>query len=122
MTLPRAALTQVSRGLTSLESLRIKDLPGFTDAHLADLACVLARLPSLRELKLRALGLISDAGIAGLSSLTQIRRLKLYSLGACRPRSRPCPGNRLTTAAAVDQVPATRVASGRSARRTIRGA
>jgi hypothetical protein len=85
----RTGPVQVSRGLTSLESLRIKDLPGFTDAHLADLACVLARLPSLRELKLRALGLLTDAGIAGLSSLTQIRCLKLYSLGASSARMWP---------------------------------
>ncbi|KAG2494463.1 hypothetical protein HYH03_007515 [Edaphochlamys debaryana] len=72
---------EVSAGLSSLHVLRIKDLPGLMDCHLVDLASALVGLPALQELKLRALGMVSDAGLAALEAVTQLRRLKLYALG-----------------------------------------
>ncbi len=72
---------EVRVGLRSLRVLRIKDLPGFMDGHLGDLAEALKGLPELRELKLRALSLVSDAGVATLAGVTQLRLLKLYALG-----------------------------------------
>ncbi|EFJ41472.1 hypothetical protein VOLCADRAFT_98525 [Volvox carteri f. nagariensis] len=72
---------EVLYGLASLQILRIKDLTGFVDSHLSDLAVALCRLPSLEELKLRALGSVSDGGVAALAAVTRLRRLKLYALG-----------------------------------------
>ncbi|GLC41564.1 hypothetical protein PLESTB_000701500 [Pleodorina starrii] len=73
--------SEVLFGLASLQILRIKDLPGFVDSHLSDLAVALCRLPRLEELKLRALGGVSDGGVAALAAVTRLRRLKLYALG-----------------------------------------
>ncbi|GLI67386.1 hypothetical protein VaNZ11_011567 [Volvox africanus] len=73
--------SEVLYGLASLQVLRIKDLAGFMDNHLSDLAVALCRLPSLEELKLRALGGVSDGGVAALGAVTRLRRLKLYALG-----------------------------------------
>ncbi|GFR52495.1 hypothetical protein Agub_g15065 [Astrephomene gubernaculifera] len=73
--------SEVVVGLASLHVLRIKDLPGLMDCHLCDLALALSRLPNLTELKLRALGMVSDGGVAALASVTKLRRLKLYELG-----------------------------------------
>ncbi|GIL82760.1 hypothetical protein Vretimale_8324 [Volvox reticuliferus] len=73
--------SEVLYGLASLQVLRIKDLHGFMDNHLSDLAVALCRLPSLEELKLRALGGVSDGGVAALAAVTRLRRLKLYALG-----------------------------------------
>ncbi|KAG2451231.1 hypothetical protein HYH02_003838 [Chlamydomonas schloesseri] len=73
--------SEVILSLTSLVVLRIKDLPGFMDCHLADLASALARLPCLAELKLRSLGMVSDMGLHTLAAVSQLRRLKLYALG-----------------------------------------
>ncbi|PNW71973.1 hypothetical protein CHLRE_16g687700v5 [Chlamydomonas reinhardtii] len=73
--------SEVILSLTSLVILRIKDLPGFMDGNLADLASALARLPCLAELKLRSLGMVSDMGLHTLIAVSQLRRLKLYALG-----------------------------------------
>lgn len=72
---------EVVAGLAQLRILRLKDLPGFTDLHLRDLAVALAQLPMLSELKLRSLNLVTDAGVATLAAVTQLQRLKLYALG-----------------------------------------